>query len=326
MRAASALAALVLAGTAWSAQPVYSEMAPLAPRSLLLDVARAGTRIVAVGERGHILLSDDNGQTWRQVRVPSVALLTGVFFVDGQRGWVVGHDETILRSTDGGESWSLAHYAPEKQQPLLDVWFRDAHHGLAVGAYGTIYRTDDGGLNWVQQVFAPQEIPQKKPSAGVQDEGNSPADRHLNKIVRAGDGTLYLAAEAGYLFRSRDDGQTWMTLPSPYEGSFFGLLPLEGGTVIAFGLRGHLFRSADAGNTWIEAATGTAAMLTDALQLAGGEIVVSGLAGTVLLSKDGGEDFSLRQQPERKGIQALLALDAHRVLTVGEGGIGMLQP
>ncbi|NIN72690.1 MAG: sialidase, partial [Gemmatimonadetes bacterium] len=49
----------------------------------------------------------------------------------------------------------------------------------------------------------------------------------------------------------------WTTLPSPYEGSFFGTLPLEGDSLLLFGLRGHLFRSDDAGESWEEIPTGT---------------------------------------------------------------------
>ena len=42
-----------------------AEIEPLAAGSLLLDLAAAGSRLVAVGERGHVLLSDDQGVTWR---------------------------------------------------------------------------------------------------------------------------------------------------------------------------------------------------------------------------------------------------------------------
>ena len=83
--------------------------APAAVHSLLLDVARAGERLVAVGERGHVLLSDDAGRSWRQARtVPSRTMLTAVAFVDASHGWAVGHDEIILCTADGGETWRTA--------------------------------------------------------------------------------------------------------------------------------------------------------------------------------------------------------------------------
>ena len=78
---------------------------PLAPQSLLLDVQFIGGRLLSVGERGHILLSDDLGENWTQARVPSRQMLTAVHFPVPRRGWAVGHDGLVLASIDGGDSW-----------------------------------------------------------------------------------------------------------------------------------------------------------------------------------------------------------------------------
>jgi photosystem II stability/assembly factor-like uncharacterized protein len=292
----------------------------------------AGNRMVVVGERGHVLLSDDEGAHWRQARVPTQAMLTGVYFVDAQNGWAVGHDEVIVRSVDGGETWTRVHAAPEKQQPLLDVWFKDAQSGFAFGAYGTILASSDGGATWMQQAFEPQPLePAVKPAqrAAADDEfldEGSVSDMHLNAIARAADDKLYLAAESGHVFRSDDAGQHWLELPSPYEGSFFGVLPLDGASVLVFGLRGHLFRSDDAGVTWREISTGTVAMLTNGLRLDTDTIVITGLAGTLLVSHDRGTTFALEQQDDRKGIAAALPASGGRLVTVGEGGIKVITP
>ena len=61
--------------------------APLAIKSLLLDGALAGSRLVVVGERGHILISTDGGASWKQARVPARALLTAVHMHDPSTGW-----------------------------------------------------------------------------------------------------------------------------------------------------------------------------------------------------------------------------------------------
>lgn len=78
----------------------------LAVESLMLGVTRAGTRMVAVGEFGNIILSDDNGKTWRQAnRVPTTMTLTSVVFVNDKKGWAVGHDSVIITTDDSGENW-----------------------------------------------------------------------------------------------------------------------------------------------------------------------------------------------------------------------------
>ena len=122
--------------------------APLAAKSLLLDVAARDGGLVAVGERGHILVSRDEGASWTQAEVPTRALLTGVFMHDGQLGWAVGHDAVAVRTRDGGRTWERVNYAPENEKPLLDVWFADAQRGLAVGAYGELLATSDAGATW----------------------------------------------------------------------------------------------------------------------------------------------------------------------------------
>ena len=91
--------------------------APLAIRSLLLDGAAVGSRLVVVGERGHILLSTDDGASWTQAKVPTRVLLTAVHMHDERAGWTVGHDATILRTRDGGETWTPVHRAPEEELP-----------------------------------------------------------------------------------------------------------------------------------------------------------------------------------------------------------------
>src|SRR5699024_977411 len=112
----------------------------------------AGERYVAVGARGHVLASAD-GRDWTQAEsVPVRATLTGVAFSDGHL-WAVGHDTTIIHSSDLGRTWELQYFeplwdSPISEQPLLDVHFFDARRGLAVGAYGLIMRTADGGRNW----------------------------------------------------------------------------------------------------------------------------------------------------------------------------------
>jgi photosystem II stability/assembly factor-like uncharacterized protein len=285
--------------------PENSIQAPLAARSLKLDAVAVDGGLVAVGHRGHILISSDGGETWQQADVPTRATLTGVDFYDRNLGWVVGHDSVILRTEDGGVTWERVYWAPEDEAPFFDVWFSDAENGIAIGAYGSYYTTSDGGTTWS---FEP-----------IGD-----TDWHLHQIARAADGRLYMAAEAGMAYRSDDGGETWTELLTPYQGSFFGVLPLEGDVVLLFGLRGHLFRSEDAGETWEEIETGTVAMLTSGITLADGTIVITGLGGIVLVSSDGGRTFEIIEQSSRRGIQTVVQASDDSLLLVGEFGVRLL--
>jgi photosystem II stability/assembly factor-like uncharacterized protein len=320
-----ALAILPQAHAAEDPAASDSIIAPLAAKSLLIDLARAGPRVFAVGERGHVLYSTDEGHSWTQVRVPGSANLNAVYFRDASNGWAVGHAEIILRTTDGGDHWARVHFAPENQQPLLDVVFTDAEHGLAIGAFGVIYASADGGAVWSQVPFAPAPLP------GAEDVAEDPEDMaaeadvgfefHLNSIARGPARRLYLVAEAGRMFRSDDDGASWRELPSPYDGSYYGVLPLDGNALLAFGLHGKLFRSEDGGMKWTAIPTGTLALLTSGARVDADTVVVSGMAGVLLVSRDGGHKFALTQQEDRKAISAVLPAGDGALIVAGEGGV-----
>jgi len=230
-----------------------SIMAKLAGQSMLLDgVSRDGLMAV-VGERGHVLISSD-GKQWKQIVVPTRTTLTGIYFQDEMHGWVVGHDAVILRTTDGGNDWQKVHYNPEGETPLFDIWFKNEKQGIAIGAYGLYLVSEDGGENWttsemnVSSDKSPDDSANEEGKAEDDDDFLDSYDLHLNSIALADDGRLYIAAEAGKLYRSDDSGESWMPLAPDYIGSFFGVLPVTGDIVLVFGLRGHLFRSEDAGN------------------------------------------------------------------------------
>jgi len=296
------LALAVGAGGALAEERRGATLAPLAAKSLLLDLAPAGDRLVAVGDRGHIVISADGGRSWRQVAVPTSAMLTAVHFVDDRRGWAVGHDAVILHTADGGETWRLVHEDVEADSPLFDVFFTDSTRGFAIGAYGLFLDSRDGGATWTSRTI-------------------SDDDAHLHHLARSASGRLFIAAERGNVLRSDDGGEHWQALPSPYTGSLFGSLPLAGDSVLLFGLRGHAFLSEDAGMTWREVATGVDAMLTGACRLADGRIVVVGLAGVILVSGDGGHSFTLQVQSDRLGISAVVPADDGGLVLAGEFGV-----
>jgi photosystem II stability/assembly factor-like uncharacterized protein len=335
----AALAALVTAAAALSAaagppaaavpaQPLPAEAARLAAHSLLIAVAAAGNRLVAVGDRGIIVYSDDRGLRWAQAaRVPVQALLTGVCFFDARHGLAVGHDEVILATADAGEHWQLVHDAPAAQRPLLDVWCGANGAAIAVGAYSSYFTSADGGASWSERAFAPSPAP-RTPGVTHADTAQA-ADTaagggyHLNRIVGAA-ARLYIAAEAGHLYRSDDAGAHWRELASPYAGSFFDVLPLGGETLLACGMRGNLYRSEDGGASWHHLETGTVAMLDGAALLPGGAIAVVGLSGVVLVSRDGAASFTLEQQSDRSGLSAAVAVGPQSLAVVGEDGARML--
>lgn len=209
-------------------KPHPALIAPLAARTTLLGLAQAGGKLVAVGDRGHILLSAD-GKDWQQVPAPVDTMLNRVRFRDDKNGFAVGHDATILATHDGGATWTVAHFDPASR-PLYDLVFLDDQHLIALGGYGSFLDSDDGGASWT-----PREFP-----VGA-------LGQHFNSATTLANGTLLVAGERGLLMRSKDHGASWELLDSPYTGSFFGVLASGDKGAIVFGLRGHIYVSDDVG-------------------------------------------------------------------------------
>jgi photosystem II stability/assembly factor-like uncharacterized protein len=279
----------------------------LAARSTLLAVAHAGNRIVAAGLRGHIVLSDDDGATWRQAKVPVSVDLTGLSFPTASHGWAVGHGGVVLDTRDGGETWTCrlagkqaaqiavdyykgrpepsveerralkqakAQLAQVGEQPFLDVFFENETTGFVVGAFNGIFRTEDGGKSWVPWM----------------DRTGNPEELHFYS-VKGREGRVFLAGEQGKVWRLQGPEQRFISVATPYTGTLFDMVVANESVVVAYGMRGSLYRSADAGTTWKKVESGTAAGITAGTIQADGRIVLVNQAGGLHVSVDQGKTF-----------------------------------
>jgi photosystem II stability/assembly factor-like uncharacterized protein len=324
----SALQVLANVNSVEESTPAF--IAPLAKQSLLTDVQKVSQNFyVAVGERGHILLSSD-GVNWQQAPVPTQSMLTAVYFVNEQQGWAVGHDSLILATSDGGASWQLQQFLPEDDKPLLDVYFRDTQYGMAVGAYGLFYVTADGGNSWEQALFV--ELAAEDDKEYLLDLQQSDPDiyrqelssilPHFNRLFVDGN-TLFMVGEAGFIAKSLDFGASWSRMEEFYNGSLFDLHRTAQMGLLAVGLRGHVFRSEDNGQNWQQVDISETATLNSVFSDAQGNVYLTGNAGTLLQSKDDGQSFTERSESDGKAILNGVALD-NKMLLVTEVGIKVL--
>jgi photosystem II stability/assembly factor-like uncharacterized protein len=310
-----------------------SEKMPLAPSSMLLDITSNGTRSIAVGERGHVVLSDD-GTNWRQAEhVPTRSTLTAVT-AKGDQVWAVGHDAVIIHSTDGGENWELQQSDPDLYQPLLDVFFIDQTNGFAMGAYAYFLHTTDGGASWEEASLTDDDAAEEEVADGSldgEDEGDVSydyseyeddfVDYHLNAMTSMPDGRLVIAAEAGAGFYSDDQGASWTGVEMPYAGSMFSQLVTPQGSLLAFGLRGHVLESDDGGVTWLELDTGSLNTLLGGTVTPSGVVVIVGSNGEILTRSAGETGFTSSPFSDGGDLAAVVAVDDTTIIVVGENGV-----
>jgi photosystem II stability/assembly factor-like uncharacterized protein len=321
----------------------------------VLDFAEADSRAVAVGERGQVFLSESR-RDWRQVAdVPTRANLTAVTAV-GDQVWAVGHDGTILHSADGGQRWTMQRsdpwqppsddmeFDPRQGVPLLDILMLDSQNGFAVGAYTMMLRTRDGGQTWSEvnvsgdsdnsdEADPTAATTQASDDSWTFDEADleleEESDPHLNAIARTGDGSLFVVAERGAAFRSRDGGETWQRLQLPYEGSMFGVIGYDAQRVLAFGMRGNAFESADLGDNWNALDTNTELSLMGGAALPNGGAALVGANGIVLIRN--GETGAITTHTfqtdaqETPVLSSVLAQSSSALVVGGEKGVGQFQ-
>lgn len=296
-------ALLVAPGAVGAAQAVWERPAPLATRAeraVLLNVAFAGKRLVAVGERGLVLRSEDEGRHWTQSPAPVSVTLSKSYFVSAQTGWATGHSGVILRTDDGGKSWTrqldgiqaarlaAAKYLQDSTDPTLkaqaaaarqlqqdgadkpffDILFTDARTGFAIGAYGLVFRTEDGGAHWTPWM----------------EHLANPQGLHLYGMAQRGN-SLFIAGEQGLLLQSTDGGKQFRSVPTPYKGSYFGIVSLACGDLYLYGLRGNLFRSSDEGASWTKIDAPSQASFSAGLALSDTDALFANQAGQAFTAR-----------------------------------------
>lgn len=310
-----------------------SQPTALAMSSPLAAIARADKRLVVVGQRGHILYSDNDGKDWRQAEVPVSSDLTAVRFPTPRDGWAVGHDGVVLHSADGGEHWTrqldgraigqlmLDYYTANPQadnetlleqsrrmkeegadKPFLDLWFRNAQEGFVIGAFNLILHTTDGGRSWEpwnHRIDNPQSL-------------------HLTAMSAVGE-ELFIVGEQGLLLKLDPQNQRFVALNSPYKGTFFGVLG-KPGLLFAYGLRGNAVRSVDGGANWSAVATGLPVSLTAASEGVDGGLYLFSQAGQGLVSRDDGATFKPLTLAQRTPVSGAL-VSGDSLLLVGNRGL-----
>lgn len=308
-----------------------------AAKSLLNGLAVAGPRVVAVGQRGHIVVSGDVGKSWQQAGVPVSSDLVAVSFPTPEQGWAVGHDGIVLHSTDGGLSWSKQldgraigriyadYYAAEAaaghlgnpeqtarlvdeankiaaqgaEISLLDVWFADNRTGFIVGAFNVILRTEDGGKTW----------------APWHHRTDNPNRLHLYAIRRL-DAGLFVAGEQGLLMKLDEAGQRFVALETGYRGTWFGIAG-RGATVLVHGLRGNAYRSVDGGRQWTKVESGLQEGLTGSAQC-GDKLVLLSQSGRLLVG-NGDALMPLKMEQATPGSAVVCQGDA--LIVAGARGV-----
>lgn len=142
----------------------------------------------------------------------------------------------ITSSNDGGENWTYpTNLSTGVVGNLLKCEFFDDNNGIIVGQDGALLRTTDGGANW-KFVENPLYTMVKS----------------FYALAYYSADTLFAGGQSGYLVRSVNGGLTWSDTHLSATKSIYGILPLNGTTVIACGQSGCLYKADFLDNDMLE--------------------------------------------------------------------------
>ncbi len=340
-----------------AASPVFQDVldtpaleSPLAIKNLLNGVAVAGTRLICVGQRGHILYSDDQGKKWTQANVPVSSDLVAVSFPSPQKGWAVGHDGVVLHSANGGTSWVkqfdgraaaqvMASYhkgwkncsschdrmAPPKQTPqgseatLMADLKSFTEQGPDKPFLDVWFENETTGfiVGAFNLIFRTTDG--GKTWEPLFDRTDNSKRFHLYSIRPVGQ-DLFISGEQGLVLKLDRKTGRFAAQKTPYNGSFFGITG-KPGSVVAFGLRGNVFRSSNGGGAWKKVETGVQAGLTGGTLTEDGKIVLVSQGGDVLVSSDDGVSFKPVKMDKPIVATSVAAINKDTLLIAGLRGV-----
>ena len=270
---------------------------PKASKSLLLDIARAGDRLIAVGQFGHIVYSDDDGKNWTQAEVPVQSQLNAVHFVNAKHGWVVGQDAVVLGTSDGGETWTKLHDGYMSNSPIHAV-IKDAEEKRVAAEYAIDNpNTDDPDeLIDIEDAFYEAD----DLAAVVKKHQTSPLLDVWFKNEKEG----FTVGAYAQFYYTKNGGKTWTSWRDRldnFEDHNNAILGLKDGSLFVAseksnydGAKVKVYRSTDFGETWENVATDFDRSLYGLFHNPKSDHVYAmGMSGLVVRSDDRGASWTL---------------------------------
>lgn len=169
--------------------------------------------------------------------------LNGIHVVaPGRDGWIVGDAGRVLRTYDGGNTWTL-QTAPSTVR-LNSVWFTSVNEGWIVGDGGVLLRTTNGGLNWsrVLNAFASENLEDvwfssrdsgwvvggngvilRTTNAGTSWERRVPVSENLASVAFHGARDGWAVGSQGTILGTHDGGESWFQVSGVTSSNLRGV-------------------------------------------------------------------------------------------------------
>lgn len=293
-----------------------------------------------------ICMTVDGGDEWTVVYPgQNYTELFDLSFIDDQHGFAVGAYGSMVKTTDGGLTWTELTKSSITEIRLDDIHFLDEQIGLVVGQDGVIYRTSNGGSTWelIEKGSTPifRAIDFFDENTGVAvgrygvirrttDKGLTWHDPDLNEAeeqlfgLHIFDESFACAVGEGTIVTTTDAGLTWKSQSYPYPDWLLGVHFVTRTKGFIAAANGKIYGSTDAGVTWNEVATLSPPEILRSIAFAD-EMngVVVGDIGTVAHTTDGGSSWTKNDLGEAylNSLFAVSFVDSETGYAGGDGGM-----
>ncbi|MBN2280164.1 MAG: T9SS type A sorting domain-containing protein [Candidatus Marinimicrobia bacterium] len=227
-------------------------------------------------------------QSWEVVMEAEMLLDPGLgpnggTFLDAS-GWLVNDEGLVMKTTDGGNTWSVTREAVAGSEDWVAVDFVDANVGYACAAKGEIYKTTDGGINWTM----------------VSDTAYTDDLKALDAVTAD---VVYLCGNDGCLLKTTDGGTTFVKSDSTFGGEDLdggiAFTNASTGVVLADGNGGPSWYTHDGGATWTYVGLAayfppgtSSSRMYDIAAVGDQTFIITGYHYVTLISTDGGVNYT----------------------------------
>ena len=261
-----------------------------------------GTKLAFISKRdgaNNIWVIDLFPVGWFQQSNGTTENIWDVYFVNDYVGWIVDHQGSIYKTTNGGTTWEQQLGGPYLWR-LDCIKFTDINTGTAVGANGTIMRTSNGGYTWEQQSSGTTEW-----LVGVD-------------FTDANHG--FAVGSNGVILRTTNGGTSWLGQISGTTELLMSVSFANADNGIVVGFNGIILRTTNGGATWLQQSSGTNYSLWDVNFIDANIATIVGSNGIILRTTNGGTNWAVQNSATTNPLFSVSFISADIGTAVGGGG------
>ena len=293
---------------------------------------------------------------WIQQNSNTTVTLWAIQFLDANNGYACGEAGTVVKTTDGGTTWSAVNISTAN--PVRDIFFITANEGwAAVGdvnnstGSGEIWHTIDGGLSWTQQTPGTTEarlgVSFASPTTGwAVGSRNGPIN--IDATVNGGTtwtnqsdanifgwlykvdalsastvfsiGGTFFPSVTGFIIKTTNGGSTWIQNSTGTIPFLYGIDMIDADTGFVVGDAGTIMATINGGTSWITVTSGTVDTLQDVSFVSSAVGLVCGYNGTIRRTINIGANWTGESSGITEALNSIFAMDTTTAWAAGGNG------